>query len=295
MTTLLLHNPKAGDRRHDPEDLCALLRRAGHRVEWRSVKAPDWHAPLRDLGGISLVVVAGGDGTVAEVAAALPPGAPPLAVLPLGGANNIARSLGVTGAPEDLARRWHGGSRRRLDIGILHGPFGERPFVEAAGWGLLPAGMAMVSAGDVASGEKIATGRRVLADLAASARPRPVSLTVDDRPLPDDVLLAVAANIGCFGPSLPIAPEADPGDGVLDVAWLAAGRRAAFIDWLAAPEAAPAPLERCRARTLTLRWSHGMVNADDDFLPPPPHPATVTAALARSIEILMPDGEGETA
>jgi diacylglycerol kinase family enzyme len=48
---------------------------------------------------------AGGDGTAANAARTVAGRAIPLAVLPLGTANNIARSLGYVGSIEELIRR----------------------------------------------------------------------------------------------------------------------------------------------------------------------------------------------
>lgn len=83
-----------------------------------------------------LVVAAGGDGTVREVAEALlvaaPDLAPALAILPLGTANNVARSLGLaavrqhgTAALERAVGAILAGSERPLDLGRV----GARVFV----------------------------------------------------------------------------------------------------------------------------------------------------------------------
>ncbi len=91
----------------------------------------------------AVVVAAGGDGTVSDTARAIaeaPPGNPPaLAILPLGTANNVARSLGL----ESLLRRGEpaadlalgaifGGSGRRIDLGAV----GERYFVGSLAIGM---------------------------------------------------------------------------------------------------------------------------------------------------------------
>lgn len=68
---------------------------------------------------ICCVVVAGGDGTVADVfneCADLP-----VAILPLGNENCLARELGLRGDPEALARAIAEGRRHRLDLGVANG------------------------------------------------------------------------------------------------------------------------------------------------------------------------------
>ena len=83
----------------------------------------------------ALVVAAGGDGTVREVAEALrriaPAAAPALAILPLGTGNNVARSLGLRSVRRDDAAVEHAvaavlaGHERRIDLGCV----GDRVFV----------------------------------------------------------------------------------------------------------------------------------------------------------------------
>jgi len=90
-----------------------------------------------------IVVAGGGDGTVSDVVAALmqhPPGTrPALAILPLGTANNVARSLGLTSirtggseAVETAIAAVHVGPLRSLDVGRAN----ERYFVSSLAVGM---------------------------------------------------------------------------------------------------------------------------------------------------------------
>jgi diacylglycerol kinase (ATP) len=81
--------------------------------------------------GYDLVIAGGGDGTIQQVAAGMFHSAVPLAILPLGTMNNIARSLGI---PLDLAGALAviaAGRLRRIDLGIVNG----MPFVEVVNVG----------------------------------------------------------------------------------------------------------------------------------------------------------------
>jgi diacylglycerol kinase (ATP) len=83
--------------------------------------------------GAELVVVAGGDGTIREVASGMVRSGVPLGILPLGTFNNLALSLGIPreldGACEILER----GHARKIDVGLAD----ERHFFfEAAGVGV---------------------------------------------------------------------------------------------------------------------------------------------------------------
>src|SRR5207245_988136 len=62
----LIHNPGAGgERRKDAKKLRRLLGEHGHEVRYRSTKEDGWQRALKKPA--DLVVIAGGDGTVAKV------------------------------------------------------------------------------------------------------------------------------------------------------------------------------------------------------------------------------------
>ena len=112
----LIHNEAAGDASHSRDWLLQVLSRAGYAVDYYRHKRPAIEAALDSAA--SLIAVAGGDGTVARVAAAARLDGPPIAILPLGtgnktlivdaktneklvrGARNLARSQWL--APEGL-------------------------------------------------------------------------------------------------------------------------------------------------------------------------------------------------
>ena len=99
-------------------------------------------------GFAEVVAVAGGDGTVEEVATAIAGRHLPIAVLPLGTANNISRALGQANFPfEDLVAGWADAWRQPFDIGLARGPWGTFRFLESVGAGLLADGMAEIKEG----------------------------------------------------------------------------------------------------------------------------------------------------
>ena len=62
MRILLIHNPKAGDRKHSKKQLMAGLTRCGHQTLYQSIKERGWKKALKKP--VDLVIAAGGDGTV---------------------------------------------------------------------------------------------------------------------------------------------------------------------------------------------------------------------------------------
>src|ERR671926_181555 len=88
---------------------------------------------LRERGrAFDLVMLGGGDGTMNAAASALVEIGRPLAVLPLGTGNDLARTLGIPLDPLAAAEVAAAGRTRRIDLGLVNG----RPFFNVACVGL---------------------------------------------------------------------------------------------------------------------------------------------------------------
>src|SRR5919108_2227249 len=134
MRILLIHNPKAGDRKHSKKQLMASLTRCGHQAFYQSIKKRGWKNVFKKP--VDLVIAAGGDGTVHKTAWQIVDSGIPLAILPLGTANNLARSLGFTGSVDEILQLVHCGKRRPFDVGVARSSARTEYFLEAAGGGL---------------------------------------------------------------------------------------------------------------------------------------------------------------
>src|SRR5262245_17508619 len=125
MRVSLFYNEGAGDG-ISLERIVRALHRQRHQLVCIVEKDPE--ALIR--GPSDLVVAAGGDGTVSAAARALAGRGVPLAILPLGTANNIARCLGTDGSIEQVIESWRTARRRPFDLGTVHGAWGREWFVE---------------------------------------------------------------------------------------------------------------------------------------------------------------------
>src|SRR5438445_11005765 len=116
MRILLVHNPKAGSKEHEGEDFIKALKKAGHKATYQSSKKKGITKALKKK--INLVLVAGGDGTVSKIAYRLvsTKSEVPLSVLPLGTANNFARSLGFCLSQDELIEQLGAGACERFDV-----------------------------------------------------------------------------------------------------------------------------------------------------------------------------------
>jgi diacylglycerol kinase family enzyme len=228
----LVHNPTAGDGQ-DVDGLVSLITDAGHKVRHRSTK-DDWKALLQDPG--DLVVAAGGDGTVRKVALAAADHGVPFAVLPIGTANNIAKTLGMLGEAAELVESWAGGSGRPFDIGEVVAPWGRERFVESVGGG--PAAELITRGSEVGAdagllGRETDRALHLLSELVRNEDVRHWQVTADDVDLSGDYLAVELLNIMFVGPNVPLAPAADPGDGLLDVALVSEADRGPLLSYLA--------------------------------------------------------------
>src|SRR5947207_16000415 len=95
MRILLVHNPKAGSEEHEGEDFIKALKETGHKAIYESAKKKGIGKARKKK--FDLILVAGGDGTVTKVARRVVAMKReiPQAVLPVGTANNFARSPGL--------------------------------------------------------------------------------------------------------------------------------------------------------------------------------------------------------
>ena len=279
MRTLLLHNPKAGAGGHTEKELLAALKVGGMRSSYCSTKSAEFPDILTKK--VDQYVVAGGDGTIAKVLTKLPDRSRPVAIVPLGTANNIARSFGVAGTPQELAERFTAESLRRLDIGRVTGPWEDAAFVEAVGIGTLAAAMAHKSASDRPSGSrKIIRGRETLVRTLKAQKAFDMEIELDGSARHGRFLAVEILNTPSSGPALPLAPGADPGDGWFDVLLVGEDDRAAFTAWLESPQhESPDFGKTIRARRIEFIWNGEPLRIDDELPDKVEEPAKVVITV----------------
>lgn len=292
MRVLLVHNPSAGDGNLSRDHLLELLRRAGFVPDCVDAKDPELEAVLGRP--TDLVLVAGGDGSVVRTAVTLPDRDVPMAVLPLGTANNLARTFGIEGDPERIVAGLEGAGRRRLDVGEARGPWGRRRFVESVGLGALADAMHAAHESDAPSQDRARRAWSELRQALVEAEPRHVDVHTENGPSADRALLLEVLNIAFAGSGLPLAPAADPGDGTLDVLVVGEAQREAMLDWLGRCEAGtPPPVPLMRGRSVRFTWTEGLLRLGDEFLDPPNEPSPVELTFEPvPVTVLIPRGAG---
>ena len=120
MRSAIIANPKAGFRHIDQTRL--LLKQASRLLNARIFGLDTTSA--EELAGVAcdlsrhceVLVVAGGDGTFANIVNAIYPAELSLAFLPLGTGNAIQRALGYRGGLVEIAKRIRSGQRHAYDL-----------------------------------------------------------------------------------------------------------------------------------------------------------------------------------
>jgi diacylglycerol kinase family enzyme len=175
---------------------------------------------------VDLVVVAGGDGTVRVVCAELARTAIPVAVLPTGTGNLLARNLGISLDLDVALTEVLDGTEQRIDSVQIQGDeLGTDRFVVMAGLGLDAAIIA--DAPDLLK-KRVGWAAYVVSTLKNLNHPFvQVEITVDDRPpILRRARTVVIGNVGTLPANIPLMPEAKPDDGHINAVVLAPHRLA---------------------------------------------------------------------
>jgi diacylglycerol kinase family enzyme len=247
---LLVYNPKAGGaRRVDIPGLVARAAARGLDLLALPTERPRHATELvaaRVGMALDVVAVVGGDGTVGEVAEALLHTDVPIAILPTGTANVVAREYGVGRLLVEAERALT--SRRTRPITMWHAA--GRTCLIGAGVGFDARVMK-----NVVPWLKRAFGRTgyswtaTLEWLKYEFPPIEVTgLDASGAPFTTQATFVLAANTRRYGGDAILSPFADPADDLLDLVLFASRSRSTLMRWygrLSRGKAAHLALEGC--------------------------------------------------
>jgi len=260
---LLCHNPDAGAKGHDRDSIEAALKLAGYDVRYASVDDKDFVDAFNK--SVDLIVAAGGDGTIGKVLTTIPDRRIPVAILPLGTANNFARSLGIAGTPQELAEMWDTDHTCPVSIGEVTGHWGTSLFLESYGIGVFPQFLIDAKKGKKPKGaENLRQGRELLQKALKRAKSIDIVMTIGGKSQELSVLGIEVCNIPFTGPGLPIAATADVSDNKLDVVILESDDRKALMKWIEAPFEDKPPVTNRKASKIELTFRDAPTRLDDE-------------------------------
>lgn len=234
----ILHNPDAGKQEHTKKKLVSLVKSNGFDCGYSSTKDLNWK---KMKSRIDFLVIAGGDGTVRKIVVDLLRKKKslkklPILLLPLGTANNIAKSLGIEGHIDDIIK--HIGKRKlkKFDVGIVSGRKKEMMFLESFGFGIFPELMKRMheisEREDATPEENLKSALEELHKIVMNYSAKPYTVIIDDVPNTDHYILIEVMNISSIGPNLNISPNADPGDGEFELIMIPESQRQEFADYI---------------------------------------------------------------
>jgi YegS/Rv2252/BmrU family lipid kinase len=194
--TFIILNPAAGQE--DPVRLRRLIggefAAQGAAFDLAETERADHATELARYAaerGYRSVCVVGGDGTLGEAATGLAGTGTPLAVIPRGTANQVARNLRIPSNLEEAVRVAATGTPAAVDLGRI----GERVFALVAGAGLDAAVMASATRG---MKERWGFAAYIFAAVkeALSAQPVDFTITADGETVEVRAVSVMLANVG---------------------------------------------------------------------------------------------------
>jgi YegS/Rv2252/BmrU family lipid kinase len=189
-----------------------------------------------------LLAICGGDGTLNEVASRIPNPPFPIALLPAGTANVVARELGIPLNPISALEIGLKRAVRRLDLGNLGA--GTRRFLFVAGIGFDAYVVAKVHPGLKKKLGMAAYAAAIISCIRSYSFPE-FQVAIEGRTY--TATSCLACNAKSYGGGMLFCPEADMSDGLLDVLVLEGDRRLGLARFL---------FQAWRGKTESHDWVH---------------------------------------
>lgn len=210
-------NLRAGVAARRAREALEEARRLWPDLEVTATEGPGHAEPLAREAvarGDTRLLVAGGDGTVNEAAAALLGTGVALGVVPTGSGNGLARTLGIPLRPRRALEALARAETRRMDVGTANG----RPFLNVAGAGFdAVVGAEFQRHGRRGGRRGVLTYVRLAFGVLSHYRSGRWSLAADEHRFEGRAFLVAFGNGRQYGGGAVIAPGARLDDGLLDI------------------------------------------------------------------------------
>ncbi|WP_062516051.1 diacylglycerol kinase family protein [Demequina gelatinilytica] len=208
-------------------ELDLFHRRVAHAMAQAGWETPLWLETQRDdpgrgmaedalAKGVDVVLVAGGDGTVRTVCAAMAHTGIPVAIIPAGTGNLLGRNLGVPLDEDEALDAALHGEPTPVDMAHWEGGGASESFVVMAGVGL---DAQIMRDTDPRLKRVVRSGAYVVAGIRqVAAEPFHAKVTVDGRVVHDGkALMTLVGNVGQLQGGVNLLPEATPNDGRIHI------------------------------------------------------------------------------
>ena len=270
----LLHNPTAGNEDHAKEELISLLTENGYDCRYSSMKK-NWKK-LEEQ--VDFIVAAGGDGTLRKITKELldrrlSEKTWPIALLPLGTANNVAQTLGINGSSEEIIQSWDHADIKQFDVGKIKRLDGYDFFLESFGYGIFPyliKKMKKINQKDIELPEiEIRTALETFHESIFSYDPKHCKMKIDNIDHSGIFLMVEIMNTRLIGPNLFLSPYGDPGDGTFEVILVPESdkeRLATYVSNKLKGSDMPYSFQQLKAKNISISWEGTHVHVDDEIV-----------------------------
>ncbi|HEY9229969.1 MAG TPA: hypothetical protein VIP11_25180, partial [Gemmatimonadaceae bacterium] len=226
----------------------------------------------------------------------------PMFVLPTGTSNNVATSIGVIRTSvHNLAERLSYARSTQLDVWRIAGDGYETSFIEAAGIGVIGTMLEQENRRldelwrrvqgwlNRGVGHWESTARYV-AELLRRESPRWLDIRADGQDLSGEYVTVEAMNIQTIGPRIAFAPDANPGDGWLDLVLIKRNDQTAVADSIESRESAALPSLAAtrRVQRVEIDWPAEGTHVDDEHRALS-RPCRVSIQRHGTVNLLIPD------
>lgn len=267
----LIFNPASGRQDQDNaqrlSQVVASLRAHGvqaHIGVKTSGKAARAIAREAVHSGHKLVIVAAGDGTIAEIAGQLAGSSTVLGIVPIGTMNNVARSLGVPLGIDDACALIGMGTNRHIDIGRVTSSDGAdvQFFLEGAGIGLNALAVLAGQAAEKKQWRMVPKAFRTYFE----TKPGNVRVQIDDLAIEAATNIVTVSNAPLMGGNILVSPDAKMDDGLFDIrVYDSMGRVELARHFVASSKGSAEPIKTYRGRRVTITTEEPVLtNSDKD-------------------------------
>lgn len=275
-TAKLIHNPDAGDESHSKKKLIKAIESEEFDCIYTSSKSKNLLRKIEKE--VDFLIVAGGDGTVRTVVQkilerSLLDKRYPIAVLPMGTANNISSSLGLQTDQKTIISSWAKRNLRQLDIGKIEDFEPANFFLEGMGFGVFPRlikDMKEVDPTQVDTPKKsLSIAREKLHEIVQTYKAKYCHIEADGRDYSGHYLMVELMNIASIGPNLVLAPMADPGDGFFELILIADSQKDEFISYVEDKQSGKEGIidaKVIKAKNVTFQWEGKLAHIDDKLI-----------------------------
>ena len=260
----LIANPGSGTvagRGKLLEQVIRDLKSLGVKVDVSVAKPKENAIPIARKAvkdGYKLIIAMGGDDTIEAVIRGIGGAKVHLGMIPVGTANNLAKSLGIPEDPKQACQLIASNQIRKLDMGQVKLKNGKKfLFFE-----LVTVGIAAAVYPDL---EKVNKGRLssitgvIQTFLSHEIKPKITLMMDGESVITVETMLAIASNVPLIGPNMLVDPNASLEDGLLDISLYPSFSKAELLSYstkvMHEGSTDDGSIQRYRARKLKIKSS----------------------------------------